>query len=61
MEIEKVVDALNTIKQCCVESNCCMECPIRDAKNTVSCRMINNKRYPSDWEINVRTWPPTAF
>ena len=61
MEIEKVVDALNTIKQCCVESESCMECPIRDPRSTWSCCVVNNTIKPENWKINARTWPQTAF
>lgn len=58
MEIGKVIDALKTIRQCCIESVRCEDCPLRRPLEPDSCSLTGAfmNRNPGDWELEQRTW-----
>lgn len=63
MEIEKVIDALKTLKQCCIESEKCRNCQLRGERVTNECGLHNAILgcKPCDWKLDQRTWTDSVI
>ncbi len=65
VELERLVDALKTIKECCLEQEDCSSCPIRSPYSPYECGMVyliqHCRRSPNKWEIEPREWGKTIL
>lgn len=53
INIEAVLNCLDTIKLICNSFNECAYCPFR-ATDIGGCKFITNKAKPKDWKINYK-------
>lgn len=65
MDLKKLVNALEAIKECCLEQEDCCSCPMRSPYSPYECGMTyfgeHCRRSPNTWEFETKEWGETLF